>query len=279
MVSPPHLTDNEKRIVKLHALRFVIISGELWWRSQDGVLLKCVSKEQLVKILTEMHSGACRGHYMSKKVSHKFLRVIFWWPTLFSDAHDLVRKCDACQRFSGNLNFLGNVPLKPVEVQAPFQQRGMDFIGEIINKYSGGHSYILVATYYFKKWVEVIPTRRATSKVVNDFILNNIITRFGCPKKIVTDNAMYFKSKEFHEFCDKYAITRSTSSPYHPQGNGQAESSTKILLKIIKRILDDNKKAWDSKLPLVVWDDRVTVKKAIDVAPFDLVYGIHARLP
>ena len=46
------------------------------------------------------------------------------------------------------------------------------------------------------------------------------------------------------------------------------------LLKIIKRILSDNKKAWDSKLPLAVWADRVTITKAIGTAPFDIVYGI-----
>ena len=50
-------------------------------------------------------------------------------------------------------------------------------------------------------------------------------------------------------------------------------------MKIIKRILNDNKKAWDSKLPLAVWADRVNVNKAIGVAPFDIIYGIHARLP
>ena len=43
--------------------------------------------------------------------------------------------------------------------------------------------------------------------------------------------------------------------------------------------MGDNKKAWDSKLSLAVWANRVTVKKAIGVDPFDLVYGIHARLP
>ena len=127
--------------------------------------------------------------------------------------------------------------------------------------------------------MEEIPTKRSNSKVVNDFILNNIITRFGCPKRIVTDNAMCFRSEEFCSFCDKYSIVRSTSSPYHPQGNGQAESSNKSLLKIIKRTLDENKRAWDSKLPLAVWANRVPVKKVIGVAPFDLVYGIQARLP
>ena len=103
MVSPHHLSNNEKRTMKLHALRFVIISGKLWWRSQDKVLFKCISKEKLVKILIEMHGGICRGHYMSKKIARKVLRAGFQWPTFFNDAYDLVRKCYACQRFFGKL--------------------------------------------------------------------------------------------------------------------------------------------------------------------------------
>lgn len=51
------------------------------------------------------------------------------------------------------------------------------------------------------------------------------------------------------------------------------------MLKIIKRILDENKKAWDSKLSLAIWADRVTVKKALGFAPFDIGYGIQAQLP
>ena len=145
-----------------------------------------------------MHLGVCRGHYMAKNTSHKIMRVGFLWPNLFNDSHKMIRKCDACERFFGKLKFLGNVPLNPIEVQAPFQQWGLDFIGEIVNNSSGGHSYILVATDYFTKWVEDIPIRRSTSKVVNDFILNNIITRLGCLERIITNNAMCFRSKEFH---------------------------------------------------------------------------------
>ena len=90
---------------------------------------------------------------------------------------------------------------------------------------------------------------------------------------------MCFRSEEFEKFCDKFRITRSTSSPHHPQGNGQVESTNKSLLKVIKRTLYDNKKAWDAKLQLAIWADRVTLKKAIGVAPFDLVYKIQARMP
>ena len=87
-------------------------------------------------------------------------------------------------------------------------------------------------------------------------------------------------SEKYKIFSKKYGIIEYTSSPYHPQGNGQVESNNKIILKIIKKILGENKKAWDSKFPLALWAaDRVTMKKAIGGAPFDLVYGIQARLP
>jgi transposase InsO family protein len=137
-------------------------------------------------------------------------------------------------------------------VQSPFQQWGIDFIGEISCKSSGGHSWILVATDYFTKWVEAIPTKKANSKFVIDFLMNNVVTRFVCPERIVFDNAMCFWSEEYTKFCKKHGIKISYSSPYHPQRNRQAESSNKSLLKIIKRILGQNKKAWDSKLRLVV---------------------------
>lgn len=93
----------------------------------------------------------------------------------------MIRTCDACQIFAGKLKFSRNTPLKLVEVQAQFQQWGMDFIGEISPKSSTGYSWMLVATDHFTKWVEAIPKRNATSKVVNNFLLNNIISRFHFP--------------------------------------------------------------------------------------------------
>ena len=57
----------------------------------------------------------------------------------------------------------------------------MDFVDEIFPKSSNGYFWILFATNYFTKWVEEIPTRNETSKVVNNFLINNIISRFGYP--------------------------------------------------------------------------------------------------
>jgi hypothetical protein len=69
------------------------------------------------------------------------------------------------------------------------------------------------------------------------------------------------------------------STPYYPQGNGLVESSNKSLIKIIKILLEDNKKAWDSKLKFSLWADRVTTKRSLGVSPFQIVYGIEAIFP
>ena len=75
----------------------------------EGVLLKCVDETESKSIFKDMHEGICGGHYMAKTTTHKILRAGFCWPTLFNDAHNFVKLCDTCQRFSGKLKFSINL--------------------------------------------------------------------------------------------------------------------------------------------------------------------------
>jgi transposase InsO family protein len=105
------------------------------------------------------------------------------------------------------------------------------------------------------------------------------MSRFSCPSRIVTDNAASFRAEPLINFCEQYGITLIHYTPYYPQGNGLAESSNKSLIKIIKRLLEDNKKAWDSKMKFALWVDRVTTKRSLGMSPFQLVYGAEVVFP
>jgi hypothetical protein len=50
-------------------------------------------------------------------------------------------------------------------------------------------------------------------------------------------------------------------------------------VKIIRKLLEDNKKSWDSKLKFSLWEDRVTTKRSIGTTPFQLVYGTEVVFP
>jgi transposase InsO family protein len=147
-----------------------------------------------------------------------------------------VSTCHECHIFEGKRKLLP-FPLKPISIEAPFQQWGLDFIGEVHPSSSAQHRWILTTTDYFTKWIEVVPTRQATDSVIIQFLESNILSRFGCPRRIITDNVVAFKSKKLVKFCTDYGITLSHSTTYYPQGNGLVESSNKSLIRIIKKLL------------------------------------------
>eukprot|EP00253_Pinus_taeda_P014078 PITA_14078 len=120
---------------------------------------------------------------------------------------------------------------------------------------------------------------QANDYTIIQFLESNILSRFGYPEKIITDNASAFKSKTMINFCHKYHITLGHSTAYYPQGNGLAESSNKSLINIVKELLEENKKNWHRKLTNSLWADRLSTKKSIGMSPYELVYGMEAKFP
>lgn len=89
---------------------------------------------------------------------------------------------------------------------------------------------------------------------------------------------VFFRSIELVSFCSQYNITLAHLANYYPQGNGVAESSNKNLIRIIRKIVGNNKRAWDSCLKYALWVDRITKNPATRKSPFELVYGLDVVL-
>lgn len=123
------LNDNQWRTLKLQASRYVFIEGDLFWKNRDGILLLCLDESQARNFLREMHEGVCGGHYSTKTTMHKILKVGYYWPKIFNDFFSCVRKCQAFQKFSGKMKYQGALPLRSLQVEAPFHRWGVDFIG------------------------------------------------------------------------------------------------------------------------------------------------------
>lgn len=191
---PPGLSSIQARNIKLRAAKFCVHENLLYWRDPSGILLRCLEKEKSMEVRNQFHSSICGGHHYWKTIAHKILRAGYCWPTLFSDVFSFIKSCDSWQRFEGKQQ-LKSLPLKPIHACGPFWQWGLDFIGEINPHSCGQHRWILVSIDYFNKWIEAIPTRKANHHVVMKFLTEYIFTRFGCPHKLVTENAVDFKAK------------------------------------------------------------------------------------
>ena len=138
--------------------------------------------------MQELHDGPAGGHFGGNTTAHKILHVGYYWETLFKYAHEYARKCKVCQTAVGRKRKV-TFPLQPVNIQQPFEQWGLDIIGEITPNSSKQHKYILTATDYFTKWVEAIPLKVVKTQNITDFINQFIITRFGLQSTLIFDNA------------------------------------------------------------------------------------------
>ena len=121
--------------------------------------------------------------------------------------------------------------------------------------------------------------KNMTHKEVIEFSTEHIIHRFGIPQTLTTDQGTSFVSKEVREFAELYKIKLLNSSPYYAQANGQAESSNKTLIKLIKKKIEENPRRWHEVLSEALWAHRISRHGATKVTPFELVYGQEAVLP
>jgi hypothetical protein len=80
-------------------------------------------------------------------------------------------------------------------------------------------------------------------------------------------------------FTELYKIKLLNSSPYYTQANGQAESSNKVLIKLIKKKIEENPKRWHETLSEILWAHRISRHCATKVTLLKLVYGQEAILP
>ena len=119
-------------------------------------------------------------------MGHKVLQMGYYWPSIFRDARDYVRRCDSCQ-WMGQPRKADEMPLQPQIVLEPFEKWAIDFVGPF-NPPSHQKYYILVCIDYVTKWVEARSVMRATEQVVADFIFEEIFALYGTPREIVSDS-------------------------------------------------------------------------------------------
>jgi hypothetical protein len=186
--------------LNLKSIRYCLIDQVMYWKDPLGVILRCLDAQEAQNIIFNFHEILCGGHHFWRTISYKIFRAGYFFPSLFTDVFEKIRSCVKCQKLSGKKK-INYFPLNPMVASGPFQQWGLDFIGEIHLASSGQHRWILTATYYFTKWIETIPTRSTSHKVIIGF-LEDIMARFGCTNRIVTDNDASFKVEPLIQFCE-----------------------------------------------------------------------------
>nr|GFB86124.1 reverse transcriptase domain-containing protein [Tanacetum cinerariifolium] len=160
-------------------------------------------RQEVIDILKACHNRPTGGHYGASYTAKKVFDSGFYWPSIYKDAFELVKRCDSSQR-QGKVSQRDEMPQNFIQNCEIFDVWGIDFMGSFPS--SKGNKYILVAVDYLSKWVEAkaLPTNDA--RVVVKF-LKSLFSWFGTPKAIISDRGTHFCNDQFSRVMAKYGVT------------------------------------------------------------------------
>jgi len=192
-----------------HRHEFSLEDGTLMWGIRVVVPEKL--KPQVLNQLHETHPGVVRMKSLARQA--------VWWPGIDKQIEAVVKSCTECCLHQ---NSPAVAPTHPWAFpEKPWQRLHVDLAGPFCS------NMWLICVDAHSKWPEVFNLGHNTTSHRVICCLREVFSRFGLPETIVSDNGPQFTSQEFATFCRSNGIRHSTSSPYHPRSNGQAERFVK----------------------------------------------------
>uniref|UniRef100_A0A2N9IG07 RNA-directed DNA polymerase n=1 Tax=Fagus sylvatica TaxID=28930 RepID=A0A2N9IG07_FAGSY len=249
---------------------------------QNGYLFKanklCIPRTSVRDFLVwELHAGGLAGHFGRDKTIEEVERQ-FYWPGLKRDVAKIIGHCRQCQLAKHRKQNVGLYTPLPVP-DRPWQDVSMDFVLGLPRTLKK-HDSIFVVVDRFSKMAHFIPcSKTSDASKIAKLYFDEIVKLYGLPKTIVSDRDVRFMSYFWKTLWHLVGTKLKFSAAYHPQTDGQTEVVNRSLGNLLRCLVGDHARTWDSILPIAQFAYNNSVNRTIGMSPFEVVHGYKARKP
>ncbi|XP_019614003.1 PREDICTED: uncharacterized protein K02A2.6-like [Branchiostoma belcheri] len=241
-----------------------------YWTFRDEISMHddIIYKGQAIVIPAELREEMIQKTHASHQGAEACIRrarETIFWPGMSAQLRERIGRCDVCKTYQPKQQ---REPLMPHPTPTtPWSRVSMDLMT------LGNQHYLVTVDNYSDYWeLDELHQNTTARNVIHKCKQN--FSRHGIPMEVVTDNGPQFASEEFKEFAKTWNFRHVTTSPYHSQSNGKAESAVKIAKNLLKKAAADGKDPWIS---ILGW--RNTPTQGQDSSPAQRLMSRRTRTP
>ena len=260
-----------------HRTEHFRLVSDIVWRVAEGRYQVVLAPDSPLRelVLREAHEAPAAGHTGRDKTLDR-VRRRFWWPRMDLDVVEWVKTCVICQQTQPRQGYPMGL-LQPHRVPSRlWEVVSIDFVTGLPTTARGVNAFTTF-TCKLSKMVHVVPMtyNDSSAEVVVRLFMDAVWRLHGAPAKIVCDRDPRFRDAMTQEFMRLMGIKVASTTPYHPQSDGQAERSNHTVERMLRCYVSENQEDWDLWVTPVEYAINDSVSAATGFSPFELVYG-HA---
>jgi hypothetical protein len=258
---------------------YEIRDGKLYRKNKMGNSTKyllCIPEVLKKKVFELLHADKLSGHYGLTKSYNAALERIYF-PKMKKYFHDCIKACIVCQMLKRKQK-PELVPLTYPEYM-PFETVILDQSGPFNVSNTGRNRYILILIDQCTKYAitKAVPTLEADT--ICEFIFEDVILRYGIPKRLLLDKLPSHTSGVMKELAEKLGIELKFALPLGHHSIGTVERFQDTLQQVIRKYAAHNPASWESYLLSATFSYNTTVHTVLKKTPFELMHGFVARIP
>ena len=220
-------------------------------------------------IVEQAHASPSGVHIEMQKTIDKLKQRVNWM-SIAKSVREWCVKCPTCNRHKSIKR--NKAPLQMIYSEAPFERVAMDIVGPM-PRTMRGNLYILIVVDHFTKYVKAYPLPDQEAASIARVFLNEFVTMFGIPYEVHNDQGANFESTLMKELCKVLGISKTRTTPYHPQCDEQVERMNRVITELLSLKVHNTTENWDLQLGRTLMANQSAVQTSTGFTPHYLLFG------